>query len=177
MRNHSKIPKIWIPLKPHRTLFLSLSCPLASPVDLCPSLIINLKQDVSRQLSSQSLLSLFCYRSVLCYRLSWLLSAIDVFASGKERNCLSLNLQRARFQMTYNHLTIKIDVVRQWHLYIDTVVESHRSDCSLMRSKDCIVSYMRHLRVIISVGNIYGHRGPVGLSHSHQGNSHLMKMV
>lgn len=81
---------LWFPI--------TLSCPLASPVGSCPSPIINLKQDVSRQLSSQSLLSLLRYRSVLCYRLSWLLSpAIDVFASGKERNCLGLNLPWGSF--------------------------------------------------------------------------------
>lgn len=59
-----------IPLIP---ITLSLS-PLASPASLCPPPAINLTRDVSRQLSSQSLLSLLRYRSVLCYRLSWLLS-------------------------------------------------------------------------------------------------------
>lgn len=52
---------------------ITLSCPLASAAGSCRPPVINLRQDVSRQLSSQSLLSLSRYRSVLCYRLSWLL--------------------------------------------------------------------------------------------------------
>lgn len=124
--------KKWIPLIPHH----SLSCPLASPVGSCPPPVINLKQDVSRQLSSQSLLSLLRYRSVLCYRLSWLLSPLLMFLPrGKKETASCLNLQRARFQMTYNHLTIKIEVVRQRHLYVDTVVGSRK--CSLIRGKNC----------------------------------------
>lgn len=77
-----------IPLICHKCVFLSLACPLASPLGLCPPPIINLKQDVSRQLSSQSLLSLLRYRSVLCYRLSWLLSPLLMFFCLGERKKL-----------------------------------------------------------------------------------------
>lgn len=59
--------------------------------------------------------------------------------------------------MTYNHLTMKIEVVRRWHLYIDIVVGSQDSEGSLMGVKDCgiVVWVMVHLRVIISVWNIW----------------------
>lgn len=54
--------------------------------------------------------------------------------------------------MTYNHLTMKIEVGRWWYLYIDIVVGFHNSGCSVVRAKDCgiVALVMGHLRVIIS---------------------------
>lgn len=52
--------------------------------------------------------------------------------------------------MTYNHLTMKIEVVRQWHLYTDTLTEP-----IVVGKKDSVVSYVGHLRLIISTGNIW----------------------
>lgn len=59
--------------------------------------------------------------------------------------------------MTYNHLTMKIEVVRQWHLYIDTLVGPHNSECGLIKGTNCaiLVWVMGHLRVIIYVRNIW----------------------
>lgn len=49
--------------------------------------VINLWRDLSRQLSDQSLLSLFPYRPVLCYRVSRTLPPLpEAAASGGERN-------------------------------------------------------------------------------------------
>lgn len=82
---------------------------------------------------------------------------MDVFALGKEGDCFSLNLLRAGFQMTYNHLSMKIEVVRQWNFDIDTVVGAHNSECSLIRGENCgiVLWIIGHLRVIISVRNIW----------------------
>lgn len=59
--------------------------------------------------------------------------------------------------MTYNHLTMKIEVVRWWHLNNEAVVGSHSAKCILIGGNDCgiVVWVMEHLRVIISVRNMW----------------------
>lgn len=101
LRNATKWEFFWFPIS--LSLLLSLSCPLAFPVGSCPPPVINLKQDVSRQLSSQSLLSLLRYRSVLCYRLSWLLSLLLMFLPRGEKETASAWIYRG---LVFKWLTI-----------------------------------------------------------------------
>lgn len=131
------LKRMRIPLFAHNSL-----CPLASPVGLCPP-IINLRRDVSRQLSSQSLPSLFRYRSVLRYTLSWLFSPHYWCFCLRERQ----NLPQPDFS---TGLVLKLTIPSQW-----------KHDCCCWVSESWLkfgggyeLWVMEHLRVIISARNI-----------------------
>ena len=109
------------------SFFLAFSLSLSlSPLCASSCLVSSYhKSEVGRiRAALQSIFTEFVVLSIcpMVYVVPGSFSAIDVSAPGKERNRLGLNLQKARFQMTYNPLAMKIEVGRSPRLYIDGVV-------------------------------------------------------